>query len=77
MEKVIIKVTPTKNGYNAGCNLLKGWIVAYNGDFESFKIYVQESIKFYIDCAKKDGMGYPTIFNDEYKLIFDITDTTI
>ena len=73
MEQVKIKVAHTKNGYSAACDLLKGWIVSYDDDFSTFKCYVKDSINFYIDCAKKDRTGYPTVFDGDYELVYDIT----
>lgn len=70
MEKVIIETARTENGYSGACKLLPGWVVAESGDFESFKKYVQESIDFYIECAKKDAEEYPHEFDAEYELIY-------
>jgi predicted RNase H-like HicB family nuclease len=70
METVIIETARTENGYSGACKLLPGWIVAEGGDFKSFKEYVKESIDFYIECAKKDGIAYPSIFDKEYELIY-------
>ena len=61
-----------KNGYNAECDLCPGLFITHKGNFESFKKYVQESMDFYIDCAKKDGDNLYYIFEDNipYKLKF-------
>ena len=50
----------TENGYSCACDLLPGWVVACSGDFEQFKKEVEDSIKFYVDCAKEDGDEYLT-----------------
>ena len=52
MEKVIMNVARTDTGYCCDCDLLPGWVVAHGSDFDEFKKYVQESIDFYIDCAR-------------------------
>ena len=68
MEKVIITTARTENGYSGSCSLLPGWIVAHTGNFDEFKKEVQESIDFYVECAKADGDSYSTVFDGEYKL---------
>ena len=70
MEKVFIETAKTDNGYCAACDLLPGWVVACTGDFEKFKNEVVDSIRFYVDCAKKDGDEYPSVFDGEYELIY-------
>ena len=59
----------TENGYSCACDLLPGWVVACSGDFEQFKKEVEDSIKFYIDCAKEDNDEYPAVFDGEYEII--------
>lgn len=71
MEKVVMKAGRTDDGYCCACSLLPGWIVAYEGDIDGFKAYVQESIDFYLDCARKDGDEYPKVFDGEYEVAFD------
>ena len=61
MEQVIISTSRTEKGFSASCELLPGWVVAFTGDFTGFMRYVQESIDFYIDCAKADGDEYPEV----------------
>ena len=70
MEKVVMNVSRTETGYGCNCDLLPGWIVAGDEDFEEFKKYVQESIDFYIDCAKQDGREYPAVFDSEYEVVY-------
>lgn len=70
MEKIIINTAHTENGYSGACTLLPGWVVAQGGDFEAFRKYVQESIDFYVDCAKEDGRDYPSVFDGDYELVF-------
>ena len=74
MEKVVINVDRTENGYCAACDLLPGWIVAVSGDFGELSKEVQESIDFYVECAQEDNDPYPSIFDNEYELkyVFDI-----
>lgn len=70
MEKVIISTSKTENGFSASCELLPGWVVAFTGNFSEFVNYVQESIDFYVDCAKSDHESYPAIFDSTYGLLF-------
>lgn len=71
MEKVVIKVARTDNGYSAACDLLSGWVVASTGDFGQLNEYVIESLDFYLECAKKDGDQYPAVFDGEYELVYE------
>ena len=41
MSDVVIKAARTADGYCCACDLLPGWVVAYDGDLEGFKGYVQ------------------------------------
>lgn len=70
MEKVIMDVAHTETGYGCCCDLLPGWVVAGSDNFEKFKEEVQESIDFYVDCAKEDGSGYPAVFDGEYEIVY-------
>ena len=70
MNKVIIDTARTEQEYSAACSLLPGWIVAYSGDFEGFRQYVQESIDFEIEGYKERGTAYPDVFDGEYELYF-------
>ncbi len=70
MDKVVIETARTENGYSGACELLPGWIVASSGNFDNFKKEVVDSIRFYVDCAKKDGEEYPAVFDGEYELVY-------
>ena len=70
MEQVIISTSKTENGFSASCELLPGWIVAFTGSFSEFVNYVKESIDFYVNCAKLDQDPYPTLFDNDYELLF-------
>lgn len=70
MEQVIISTSKTENGFSASCELLPGWIVAFTGRFSEFVHYVQESIDFYVECARIDHESYPAVFDTSYELIF-------
>lgn len=70
MEQVVMNVARTDTGYCCDCDLLPGWIVTGNDNFEEFKKYVQESIDFYLDCARQDGDEYPTVFDGEYEVVY-------
>lgn len=65
-----MNVSRTDAGYCCDCDLLPGWVVAHDGDFDSFKEYVQESIDFYVDCARTDGDEYPSVFDGEYEVVY-------
>lgn len=68
MEKVVMETARTESGYCCACDLLPGWVVAYSGDFDGFKKYVQESIDFYLEGAREDGTPYPAVFDGEYEV---------
>lgn len=70
MDKLFINTARTENGYSCSCDLLPGWIVASEGDFETFKKDVQESIDFYVACAKEDHESYPAVLDGNYDLVF-------
>ena len=70
MEKVVMNAAYTAKGYSCNCDLLPGWVVAFSGDFEGFRQYVQESIDFYVDGARQDGTAYPQVFDGEYEVVF-------
>lgn len=70
MEKVVLETARTENGYSCTCGLLPGWLVAYDGDFEGFRKYVEESVDFYLECAREDGEAYAPVFDGEYELAY-------
>ena len=74
MDSVCIITAPTNNGLCGTCPLLPGWVVSSEGDFESFKASVTESISFYLDCARADRTTYPPVFDGEWTLeyVFDV-----
>ena len=39
-------------------------------DFDTFKKEVQDSIDFYVACAKEDGDAYPEVLDGDYELVF-------
>ena len=61
MRQLTINTSKTPKGYCASCDLIPGWVVAYEGDFPGFEDYVLESIRFYVDCAQADGEFFPEI----------------
>lgn len=61
MQRLIINTSKTEKGYSASCDLIPGWVVAYEGDFSGFEDYVRESIDFYVNCARADGDPFPEI----------------
>lgn len=70
MDKLLINTARTENGYSGSCDLLPGWIVASEGDFGTFQKEVQESIDFYVACAKEDHESYPAVLDGNYDLVF-------
>ncbi|MDR3262600.1 MAG: helix-turn-helix transcriptional regulator [Tannerella sp.] len=66
MEKVIVNVGKTPEGYSASIELLPGWVLGVSGTFSDLKKELAESIAIYIKWAKKDGDEYPAIFDGEY-----------
>lgn len=75
LQVLTINVSKTPDGYSASCDIIPGWIVAHNGNFESFEEYIRESIDFYIECAQNDGDSYPDILSSPdltIKYKFDI-----
>jgi hypothetical protein len=67
MEKVIVQVGKTPKGYCACMDLLPGWVLAASGNFLAFEKELAESISFYVDCAKKQGDAYPSVFDGDYE----------
>lgn len=72
-----MKASRTENGYCCACDLIPGWIVAYTGDIDGLKDYVQESIDFYIEGRKEDGEEYPSVFDGEYEVVYDFDVATL
>lgn len=75
MNKLVINTSKTLKGYSASCDLMPGWVVAYDGDFDGFEDYIRESIDFYVECAKADGEPFPEILgvpNLELSYKFDV-----
>lgn len=64
MPTLTINTSKTPKGYSASCDLIPGWVVAYEGEFDGFESYIRESLDFYIACAKADGDSYPAILSD-------------
>ena len=77
MNDVVIKAARTADGYCCACDLLPGWVVAYDGDLEGFKGYVQESVDFWLEGRRKDGDVYPEVFDGEYRLVYDFDVATL
>ena len=67
MEKVIVNVGKTPQGYGASIDILPGWVLGMTGSFADFKKELQESIDIYIVWAKEDGDEYPAIFDGKYE----------
>lgn len=63
MQQLTINTSKTPDGYSASCDIIPGWVVAYEGDFNGFEDYIRESIDFYVECAKADGEDFPDILD--------------
>ncbi len=72
-----MRASRTENGYCCVCDLLPGWMVAYSGDMDGFKDYVQESIDFYVEGRREDGGKYPSVFDGEYEVLYDFDVATL
>lgn len=75
MQRLTINTSKTDKGYSASCDLIPGWVVAYEGDFSGFEDYIRESINFYVDCARADGEPFPKLLADpalELSYKFDV-----
>lgn len=70
MEKVEIETARVGDCYSGSCDLLPGWVVSHRGTFDEFRAYVAESIGFYLDCARKDGDSYPSVFDGDYEVVY-------
>lgn len=77
MEKVIIKAARTDNGYCCSCDIIPGWVVAYTGDIDGFKDYVQESVDFWLEGRKEKEENYPKVFDGDYELVYDFDIATL
>ena len=67
MEKIIVNVAKTINGYTASIDILPGWVLGTTGSFDDFKKDLKESVDVYIEWAKEDGDEYPVVFDGEYE----------
>ncbi|HCN54278.1 MAG TPA: hypothetical protein DIS88_10960 [Prevotella sp.] len=77
MEKVIMKAARTDNGYCCSCDIIPGWVVAYTGDIDGFKDYVQESVDFWQEGRREKGEDYPKVFDGDYELVYDFDIATL
>ena len=66
MEKVIVNVAKTPNGYSASIDILPGWVLGTSGSFDLFKKELQDSIDIFVEWAKEDGDEYPSVFDGDY-----------
>jgi len=66
MEKVIVNVAKTPDGYCASIDILPGWVLGTSGSFEEFKKELQKSVDIFVEWAKEDGDEYPNVFDGEY-----------
>ena len=67
MEKIVVNVAKTAEGYTASIDILPGWVLGTTGVFDDFKKELQESVNIYIEWAKEDGDEYPSVFDGEYE----------
>ena len=66
MEKVIVNVAKTPEGYCASIDILPGWVLGTTGSFDDFKRELQESVDIFVEWAKEDNEEYPDIFDGKY-----------
>ena len=52
MQTLTINTSKTPSGYSASCDIIPGWVVAYEGDFDGFEPYVRESIDFMLNAVR-------------------------
>ena len=67
MEKVIVNVAKTPEGYCASIDILPGWVLGASGSFDDFKRELQESVNVFVEWAKEDNEEYPDVFDEEYR----------
>jgi len=70
MKQLVMETARTETGYSCSCDALPGWVVAGSPDFDTFKKEVQESIDFYVECARKDGDSLPEELQGEYEVVY-------
>ena len=66
MEKVIVNVGKTPEGYCASIDILPGWVLGMSGSFSEFKKELRASIDIFIEWAKEDNDNYPEVFDRKY-----------
>ena len=72
-----MKAARTDNGYCCSCDIIPGWVVAYTGDIDGFKDYVQESVDFWLEGRREKGEDYPKVFDEDYELVYDFDIATL
>lgn len=72
-----MKAARTDNGYCCSCDIIPGWVVAYTGDIDGFKDYVQESVDFWLEGRREKGEDYPKVFDVDYELVYDFDIATL
>lgn len=73
--EVFIETYKTQKGYCGFCKLIPGWVVVSTGDidefdFDNFEEDVKKSIDFYVNCAKENLFDYPSIFSEDYEIVY-------
>ena len=66
MEKVIVNVAKTPEGYCASIDILPGWVLGANGSFDEFRRELLESLNVFVEWAKEDNEEYPSVFDGDY-----------
>ena len=67
MERIIVNVGKTPQGYSANIDILPGWVVGVSGSFDDLKKEIADSVAIFIKWAKKDGDEYPAVFDGAYE----------
>ena len=68
MVELHVNYQENTNGYAAICEEIPRFLVAYTGDWESFKNYIEESIDFYHQGEKE--RKEESILDDGYNINF-------
>lgn len=70
MESLIMTTSYSSTGFCCSCDVIPGWVVTGSGNFSEFKKEVEDSLSFFVECAREDGDPYPAILDGEYRIIY-------
>lgn len=72
MEKIIVEVFYTNNGYSAHIPLLPGCITVGN-TIEEVEKYMQEALSFHLSGLEESGGFIPDLFKGDYQLVYKLS----